>query len=123
MKPIELNKPIKYTIIGKKDMKYVEGGSYSMQVSTSFLNKYQCVRFADYLFGYNLVTGMSALSIAQEMYAHAIGYYYALAFEGIGLSSSIIDYLRQRGGQVDIEDGGDTWFRQYGYSLVWNAIK
>ncbi len=66
---------------------------------------------------------MTRLQVAQELYAHAVGYYFAGEIKKSGIAASVKNYLTKKCEVIDIVDGGDTAIRKAAYVTVWNTVK
>ncbi|WP_346905991.1 hypothetical protein [Clostridium sp.] len=125
-------------ILNENDMKSVTGGATNLQMERRFLDKNVCLEEAKWMGHYRVITGMSLQEIAEEMYAHAVFYYQGLTAKEIAtalsksgipgllltttLTNAIADMLIDKGGVINIEDGGDTSFRKLIYKGVWKMF-
>lgn len=112
--------PSSYALMDNEEMAYVEGG-FSMKINKSFLLKQNCKNSADFFLGVGAVKNMTTLQLAQELFAHAMIYYNAKDIRKMGIDGKVIDYLIRCGEYVDIDDGGDVWYRQLAYSAIWGG--
>lgn len=114
-----LKMPKKFMVINEKEMEFIDGGSVSLPMNNTYLNKATCLSKAQELINNGQVTGMTTNAIAQEIYAHAACYYEADYIKSLGISSSVLNYLTSHASMVDIADGGDTLSRRIAYSVIW----
>lgn len=106
-------------IMSEEKMRSIAGGSYQEPMREDFLNKQYCADTAAFYLYLGLVSGMSQMEIAQEIYAHAMGYYCGGMLKTIGIADSVADYLISHGAYIDLEDGGDTTARKAAYATIW----
>ena len=116
----ELVMPSSYAVLSEEEMTYVEGGSTRLKTIRSYLNKNTCLAEASHLIERQIVTGMSQLQIAKEIYAHAFVKYKYSALPNWVKNMSGMKDVYNRATYVDIDDGGDTAIRQAIYNTVWN---
>lgn len=103
----------------QEEMQKIEGGTVTIANSTAYLNKSTCQQLAAEYVRYGAVTGMTALEVAQEIYAHAYVYYNWQALEDLPLAGEIYESAADG---IHIQDGGDTGVRKAFYALVWNTF-
>lgn len=115
-----LVKPSGCKVMGEEDMVYTEGGSVKLKMKRDYLSKSFCIGKGNALKGSKLVKSMSAQAIAEEIFAHAILYYKAKSLNAAGVKSSILNEIKRRASVVDIDDGGDKWYRRVAYTALWN---
>ncbi len=122
--------PKNYVSINETEMEYIDGG-LQIWLNSSYLNKSNCYSCGTRYAGFN---GLSALDIAQEIYAHAVAYYaspFALlgysvqiaALTGpIGVAGSLaaLKYIRSHANPVDV--GGDDSIRVTVFKAMWYAL-
>lgn len=118
----ELVLPKKCNFMDEDEMTYVEGGGLQLKMSPGYVKKALCYSAAVGYKANGSVKGMTALEIAQEIYAHAVAYYHGglLNF----LNPFIASEIRYRSKVIDIEDGGDKrpGFME-AYALVWKCVE
>mgnify|MGYP000934548229 CR=1 FL=1 len=115
----ELQLPNSYVDIDNDEMEYVDGGSVSLPVKSSYLNRQNCIVTAAGLINGGKVSGMTLHQIAAEIYAHAMAYYCSPVLIGIGISRAEVNNLIIRANPIDIADGGDTSVRRALYNTIW----
>lgn len=114
-----LEMPSNYEVMNEEEMTYVEGGNARLKTTKSYLNKNTCLAEASHLIERRIVTGMTQLQIAKEIYAHAfIKYKYISLPKWVKNMSGMKD-IYNRASYVDIDNGGDTAVRQVVYNAVW----
>lgn len=111
--------PSNYAVMEEKEMTYVEGGNARLKTTRSYLNKNTCLAEASHLVERHIVTGMTRLQIAKEIYAHAFVKYKYIALPAWAKNMSGMKDLYRRASYVDIDNGGDTAVRQAIYNTVW----
>ena len=112
--------PSSYAVMSEDEMTYVEGGTVVLKMKRQYLNKNFCKTKGNALKGAKLVKGMSALNIAKEIFAHAVMFYMSSAAISAGIDNGIIREVKRRAGKINIEDGGDKWYRRGVYAAIWN---
>ncbi len=121
--------------LSMEEMRSVEGGSVNLSMQSSYLQKSVCQNVAATLLRSGSVTGMTALEIAQEIYAHAFTFYHgdqvkttlqvsgALVFGAAGViaATNIANgIIESAGNGIAIMDGGDSTIRKTYYTAIWN---
>ena len=84
----------------------------SINVKKEFLNKKTCREEARKMIRSGMVTGMSEMQLAREIYFHANMFYFT---EKTGFPKMI----RSHANPIDIHDGGDTLFRRVFFTASW----
>ncbi len=64
--------PSSYAVMNEEEMTYVEGGNARLKTTKSYLKKNTCLAEASHLIERQIVTGMTQLQIAKEIYAHSL---------------------------------------------------
>ena len=114
--------PSNYAVMNEEEMTYVEGGNATLSMKRAYLNKNTCLAEASNLLTRGIVTGMTQMQIAQEIYAHAFIKY---KFDSLPSWVSQMPIARSAyksvNNGIDIEDGGDkrVGYMQL-YAIVWN---
>lgn len=103
----------------KEEMRVVEGGTVDLATREVYLNKSTCQNVAAELLRSKAVTGMTALEIAQEIYAHAVVRY---KFEAVKNVPGVNGIYESAANGIHIADGGDTAVRKAAYSLIWSMF-
>ena len=111
--------PSNYLALDEEEMRCIVGGSHREPMREDFLNKQYCADTAAFYLYMGMVSGMSQMEIAQELYAHAMGYYCGGMLKAVGIADSVADYLISHGAYIDLEDGGDTAARKAAYATIW----
>lgn len=115
--------------LDEEEMTYVEGG-LELAVTTSYLNKNNCKKVGN---KYTASTGLGAMRIAKEVYAHAVMYYASTAtlvaygaklaltmgIASIPVNATLV-YIRNHANPINI--GGDSDFRVSVYNAIWNVL-
>lgn len=112
-----LKMPSSYAVMNEEEMTYLEGGGIRIPNSRAYLNKSACQQLAAEYVRYGVVTGMTSLEVAQEIYAHAYVYYNWQVLKHIPIASSI---YKSAADGIDLENEGDTPVRKAFYAMVWN---
>lgn len=107
-------------ILTTENMKNIEGGNASLPMEMAYKNKNTCLRKAQELINNGTVTGMSKFQIAKEIYAHAIAFYESYYLSQLLGNSKAFTEIMAHAAVVDIENGGDKWYRMSAYDLIWN---
>lgn len=111
--------PCSYAVMSEEEMGYVDGGSVSLPMREYFLNKSKCKNKAAALIKSGKVTGMSKQGIAEEIFAHAQIFFRAPLMVLGGVSPKVIAEIAKHAAVIDIEDGGDKWYRRTAYTAIW----
>ncbi|MGY3665069.1 MAG: hypothetical protein ACXAHE_14795 [Roseburia sp. 1XD42-69] len=114
--------PSSYAVMSEDEMTYVDGGSTILPMDRRYLNKNLCKTSAAMLIARKRVKGMSVLAITQEIFAHAVMYYMSSAAISAGIDIGVIREVKRRAGKINIDDGGDKWYRKGIYTLIWNRF-
>ena len=114
--------PIHCFKMGEEEMLCIEGGSISLDMQSTFLNKQICLNTAEFLLAVGAVKNMTQLQIAQEIYGHAVAYYAASGLQGLGIDNGVIQGLISDAHPIDIVDGGDTLVRQVAFAIIWDRV-
>lgn len=117
-----LQLPVHCFKMGKEEMRCIEGGSISIDMQSTFLNKQICLNTAEFLLAAGAVKNMTQLQIAQEIYGHAVAYYAASGLQGLGIDNGVIQSLISDAHPIDIVDGGDTLVRQAAFAIIWDRV-
>lgn len=113
--------PINYAVMNEDEMTYVEGGAKNVKMSTNFLDKTYCSWYAGMMLRHSEVSGMGQKEIAQELYAHAVCYYWYDPNGNFFKSNPLSKTLHEKGADgIYIDDGGDTFVRKAFYVACWN---
>ena len=92
------------------------------KVSERFLNKEACLVHGRILILNGYITGMTEQQIAEEVFAHAVCYYWYDPNGNFFKSNPISKELYEKAADgIHIQDGGDTLVRRTFYTLVWNT--
>ena len=94
--------------------------TYSVDVSGPKLSKKECLHRAQMILREGRITEMTELELAKELYFHAWFYH---TFKRFRKYNRVLDELVRHADPADLEDGGDTPFRRFCYSAVWNLTK
>lgn len=98
----------------------VENGRVNIDVSERFLYKSNCITHAKILIANKYITGMTEQEIAEEIFAHAVCYYWydpnGNIFRDNPISKELHDHAADG---ILIESGGDTVVRKAFYKYVW----
>lgn len=118
-----LKMPQNYAVMNETEMMYTEGGVLRVGMRPFFVNKDKCQEYAAGYLRIGIVTGMTQLEIAQEIYAHARVYYWIDAINDLGIHISILDDIKAHANPIDIENGGDSrkGFKE-AFALIWKCI-
>ena len=114
---MEMVLPKNCTMISKEEEAAIVGGM-NIPITEDMLSKNYCLQRAGEIKASGQITGMSQQQIAEEIYAHAVVYYYGSAAEsatGLDLSS-VLDHTRDG---IDLCNGGDSWKRKMLYKAIW----
>lgn len=90
-------------------------------ISVEFLDKEYCLEMANRIIEEHGDNGkcndMSARRIAKEIYAHALGYYFASDLEFLGVDNDFIQGLLEEGEVADVGKGDDleAWYHIFWY--------
>jgi len=119
-------------ILNKDDMELVTGGSISLPMNSAYLNKNTCLVTAQRLIDQEEVTGMTRQEIAEEIYAHAVLFYTGITVAVLKdildnylaewLAQQTAEYLLSHCNPIDIADGGDVWYRQVAFTVIWQVL-
>ena len=92
------------------------------RVSERFLNKAACLTHARILILNGYITGMTEQQIAEEVFAHAVCYYWYDPNGNFFKSNALSKELYEKAADgIYIQNGGDTAVRKAFYTLVWNT--
>lgn len=91
--------------------------TYIIDMSSDYRDKNKCMDEAYYIYIHDLISGMSENAIAKEIYAHAVIYYILIRFANKGYR--FIDNILHHCDPIDLEDGGDKWYRKIIYEIIW----
>ena len=98
----------------------VENGRVNIDMNERFLYKNNCITHAKILIANGYITGMTEQEIAEEIFAHAVCYYWydpnGNIFRDNPISKELYDHAADG---ILIESGGDTLERKAFYKLVW----
>lgn len=108
------------TLLSEDVMRAVFGG-WQQELRRDYLDKNYCLETGEFFLTMGYLKGMTSLQIAQELYAHAMVYYASNILVEAGIDLSIIREIQAHANPVDLEDGGDTWYRQAAYALIWQT--
>ena len=86
----------------------------AIPVRRAFLNKKACRKEAKRIISEGLITGMSEMQLAREIYSHALAFYFC---EKTGLFPEI----KKHADPIDLRDGGDAAFIQSVFALLWHV--
>mgnify|MGYP000080535412 FL=1 len=102
----------------------VGDGCVNIDMSERFLYKNNCITHAKILIMNNYITGMTEQEIAEEIFAHAVCYYWYDPDGNIFHSNPLAAELHSRGADgILIESGGDKRLGAKAfYTLVWNKF-
>ena len=114
-----LEMPCIYEIINEEEMVYLDGGSVALPMKKGYLNKTTCKNTAARLIKNKSVTGMSKQAIAEEIFAHAQLFFRAAGLNMAGVDIGIINEIAEHAEVVNIDDGGDKWYRRVAYTALW----
>lgn len=111
----------KFYELSEIEMKKICGGSADLPMDPSYRVKANCMGKAGRLIDQHVISGMTQKQLQEEIFAHAAAYYRGDDLRSIpGLGDDIADWLISKGSSIYLEDGGDTWYRQLGYTVIWN---
>lgn len=85
----------------------------AIKVRGDYKSKIKCLARARELIEANKIT-MDLQKLAEEIYAH-----YFLYIIGTKIHWN---WLIIHANPIDLEDGGDKWYRQLGYKIIWIII-
>ncbi|MCI8489498.1 MAG: hypothetical protein HFJ04_04495 [Lachnospiraceae bacterium] len=111
--------PSNFAVVDVDEMMYLEGGSTQLPMKTSYMNKKVCKSTAASLIKSKKVKRMSKQGIAEEIFAHAQIFYRAAVINLAGVKLGVIQEIARRAALIDIEDGGDKWYRRAAYTALW----
>lgn len=104
-----------------KNVEDVVGEGYvQVKMNPCYLSQEVCKEKAADILKKKEVKGMSAIEIAQEIYAHACCFYGISTLKKLGIDSKLIEDIYKRADPVDITDNGDTPKRVIIYTLIGN---
>lgn len=120
--------PNSYAVMSEEEMTYVEGGwtykysksNIAVPIKRMYASKIVCQSFGAHMVAKHgkrgFCNGMTALRIAQELYAHALAYFFTSALTALKIKPSIIREIKACAKTADIGlgDGLDGC-----YSLIW----
>ena len=93
---------------------------YAVRVHERMRLKKECMDIAQQFIAEGRITGMSTLSLAQELYFHAWFSSTFGKYKGVNRS---LDSLLLHADPADLEDGGDKWYRRCAYGIIWYLTK
>ena len=115
--------PSSYAVMNEEEMIYVEGGSHNVTLNTDYLKKNYCLAEAGKLLERQMVSGMTQMQIAKEIYAHAVTKYLFEALpKWVREMPFARDVYESAANGAYIADGGDTAGRQKFYDAVWAVL-
>ena len=88
--------------------------SLSVRIEKKYRSKYECIAKAREILDNGLID-MDETELAEEIYAHAVAYYWFLHFAKV----PGFRFLINRADPIDLADGGDKKFRRMMFHLVW----
>jgi len=97
--------------------------SVNIQISPELLNKKACKILANHLLNYGYIHKMSIQQIAEEIYTHAVFYYWYKP-DGIFLRKTKLSkflYSHCEDGAL-VQSGGDTKPRRIFYRMTWRIF-
>lgn len=101
----------------------VGDGYVNIDMNDRFLYKSNCITHAKILIMNKYITGMTEQEIAEEIFAHAVCYYWYDPDGDVFHNNPIAKELHDHGADgIYIENNGDTKVRKAFYSLIWNTI-
>ena len=115
--------PSNYAVMSEDEMCYVEGGSHNVTLNKGYLIKNNCLAEAGKLLERHMISGMTKLQIAKEIYAHAVVKYALEALpKSVREMSGVKGIYSSAADGAYIADGGDTATRQAFYNAVWAVL-
>ena len=118
-----LKMPSSYAVMNEEEMTYLEGGSYNVPLSRAYLKKNYCLAEATKLLERQMVSGMTQMQIAQEIYAHAVTkYFFETLPEWVRKMPIAREVYSSAADGAYIDDKGDSDVRQVFYSTVWAVL-
>lgn len=114
---MEMVLPKNCTVLSKEEEAVIVGGM-NIPITEDMLSKDYCLQRAGEIKSSGQITGMTKQQIAEEIYAHAVVYYYGSEAEqatGMNLSF-VLDHTRDG---IDLCNGGDSWKRKMAYKAIW----
>jgi len=121
----ELVMPSSYDVMKEDEMISVEGGGVSLQMSSFYYKGYYVNMTAQGLVSSGQVKGMTQLEVAQEIFAHAAAYKFAVEYLHIktGIVRNILQSIYDSSKVIDIEDGGDKRFGyKKAFEIIWKVL-
>lgn len=113
--------PPNYVEINDEEMTYVEGGSVTLGMLTSFLDKNVCALWAIRVVDHRSVIGMTYQQVMEEIYAHAYVYYNFDKLPSVIKNNSFAQNVYNSSADgIHLADNGDTLARRLFYTTVWN---
>ena len=113
--------PRNYAEMNYEEMTYVEGGSVTLCMLTSFLDKNVCALWAIKVVDHRSVIGMTYQQVMEEIYAHAYVYYNFDKLPSIIKNNSFAQSVYNSSADgIHLADYGDTLGRRMFYTAVWN---
>jgi hypothetical protein len=110
-------------VLTGEEMRYVEGGGFSITTNLSMLNKTYCANLAT---KYKSRYSISVSDAAMEIYAHAKLYFGSVVYGTVARKSSsslripIIAACNEIASHARVVNiGGDNFFRKTVYALIW----
>ena len=101
----------------------VGDGWVNIDMDERFLYKNNCTTQAKVILMHNYITGMTEQEIAEEIFAHAVCYYWydpnGDFFHSNPISAELYSHAADG---IFIENGGDSVVRKAFYTLVWNTF-
>jgi hypothetical protein len=99
------------------------GQKLSFPMDKDYRAKSKCASKAEYIKANCFVNGnLTALELAQEIFAHAVAYYSGASFPNVPVASDIASWLIQHGDPIDLDSDGDTAIRRAAYTAIWNLF-
>lgn len=91
-----------------------------LMMQESFATQEGCVEAAEEIVAKGLISDMTVMEVAKEIYTHAYVYYHFEKLPKFIRSSAFAKKVyRSAANGIDLEDGGDTAFRRMCYEAIW----
>ena len=92
-------------------------------MNTDYNNKKKCYETAKEIIETEKITGMTVKQLAAEIYTHGFIYYRFDKLPKIIKNSSLAKrFYNSCDNGVDLEDGGDKWFRKIAYRIIYAIL-
>ena len=89
---------------------------YSLPVEETLLSKKECIIRADEILEAGLITEMTTMQIARELFFHA---WICYRCKKLKTENKIIKTIMNRADPIDLMDGGDTFLKRTAFFITW----